>query len=185
MTAFQSAEKSLQDLLSLSGPAGRAGVNVIHELLRQPTSSFEMGVNGGTPIVFGWTNPLAAGRPAYLHRCLMSVVDNAPEDRDGFFTIAALTNGLLIELTDANGDVVQNWETDAAPIKRHVQFASLAGPDIVPDAGAGVSAYGMRWTFSKGTGRPLLVEPGGTFRISVRDNCSAILEWRTSIQGYY
>ena len=182
--AIQSAEQSLVEVRDLLGPKGREPANGIFAFIRNGSDSPEMDVDGGTPVAFSWTNEVAAGRIAYLTRTLITALGGATEDHDGFFSLAALTNGLLIDIRDENGTVVQAFETDSLPIKRHVEFGNLAGVDIDTDSGAGVSRYNIRWTFSKATGRPLLLRPGWSFRVTVRDALQTLTMFRISVQGY-
>ncbi len=182
---LQSAEKSLQDLYALLGPKGRQPASSVFKLLRDD-ASFEMNVNGSSSsVTFQWVNPLDAGRPAYLHRLLLGAFGGAVEDHAGFFTRAVLANGLLITVRDQDGAIQQDFDTTEAPIKRHVEFGTLAGVDVASDSTAGTSRFNIRWTFSHGASRPLLISPGWSINVEVRDDLTALAMLRMSVQGYY
>ena len=139
-----------------------------------------MGVNGSvTPADFTYT----ATAPCALERVLFSVVDNAGEDIDGFFTIAALSTGLTIQHRNSAGTVLQHFSTDVAAIQRHADFTNLAGVDVgaTSDTPA-VTRAGVRWTIGK-AGAKLRMEAGDVFGVTVSDDLSAILQFRTMAQG--
>lgn len=180
----QSAESALAELLDLAGPRGRAPTDGIFDLLRESGGSFEMAVNGTEPVAFEWINPEAAGRDAYLSRMLIAALGATAEDLDGFFSLAALEIGLLIDIRDQNGDVIEAFETDTAPIKRHVEFGQLAGIDVDSDSTANRSRFSIRWTFDKAMGRPVLIPAGASIRVTVRDDLASLAMFRVAVQGY-
>lgn len=141
--------------------------------------SAEMGVNGSvTPVVFTYT----ATTECSLERLNLAMVDAANEDVDGFFTLAALTNGLLIETYDSSDTLLQDFGTTAVPIKRHADLANLAGTDTAGSSSTpAATRFGVRWTFAK-AGAAINLRTGDYFQVTVRDDLSTI-GLRMMIQG--
>lgn len=139
----------------------------------------DMNVNGAvTPVVFKYT----ATAECDLHRINIAVLDNAAaEDPNGFFVIAALTNGLLIECYDSGDTLLQDFGTTDTPIKQHAELAALAASDIVAEDTTD-TRMAVRWTFDK-AGDALHLRPGDYFQISVRDNLTTIELLRMMLQG--
>lgn len=147
------------------------------------SDSIEAAVDGTTPVNFDYTAP--AGRVAEIERLNLTLVDDAVEDIDGFFTLAALTNGLLLQVLDIDGStVLQHFGTDEAAIKTHNDLGTLAGIDVLTlgDAVPAVRRFIVRWTLSK-AGSSLTLNSGMTFRMVVPDNLSALTQFRAMIQG--
>lgn len=189
---MQSAEKSLAELVLQAQSAVTSLATVvadiqpigadrmIFEFLKDSGDSIEMAIDGdASPTTFLYTAP--AGGVA-IERVNFQVVDGTFEDPEGFFALAALTTGLTIQLVRAAA-VLQHFGTDVAPIKRHNQFANLAGTDAdASTSAANVSRYSVRWTVSR-AGNPLRMEEGDTLEIVVADDIAALTEFRAMVQG--
>ena len=156
--------------------------DMVFEFFKTTAGSIEMDVDGSATAV-----------PFELHvrdssivisRILIEVLDDATEDIDGFFTIAALTNGLLIEVLGHAGETLQSFGTSDAGIKRHVDLGSLGGHDLLhtEDVPA-TSLFIVRWSLWK-SGKRLLLREGQTMRVTVRDNLEALTQLRFSAQGF-
>jgi len=159
---------------SIIGEANR----FVFEFLKTAAGSMEMGVDGGTPVPFLYT----ATQPTILTRCNFSMYDDALEDVDGFFTIAATTNGLKIEVKNSAGTVLQNF--GAIAVKRHADLNNLAGTDTSgAQATPATARMAVRWTFER-AGAALKLDTGDQFIITVQDDISALAQFRTMVQGY-
>jgi hypothetical protein len=97
-----------------------------------------------------------------------------------FGGIAALTNGIIITANDAADAVIHAFAP--ATIKKLNDFGLLAGVDVPVIASTGDDTWIGRWTLGK-AGSPLLLTAGQSVRILIRDNISAITEFRAMAQG--
>ena len=134
------------------------------------------------PLNFDFTVP--AGKVFETERLMVTCVDDAIEQITGFFTLSALTNGLLIQVIDGDGStVLQHFGTDVLPIRRHEDFAALAGNDISESSSLGNAArFGIRWTISA-AGSTMILYEGQTFRVVVQDDLSSLTQLTGVVQG--
>ncbi len=151
----------------------------LFQYLETPAGSVDMNVDGSsTPVEFHF----ASHELSHITRINWTHFDNAADDIDGFFSIAALTNGCTIQVRAADGTVLQHFGTDKVPLKRSVDFAALAGVDVRSDSGGSVSASAVRWTI-EAVGEELLLRPSQAFVFTVRDNLTALTQFRAMAQG--
>jgi hypothetical protein len=125
---------------------------------------------------------VSSGEVVAIERILFTTVDNSKEDADGFFSIAALTKGMLIQVKEG-AEILQHFGTDDIPIKRHADFNLLAGNDLVGEDAGGDGRFAIRWTIGR-SGRRLLLSPPQKFVFIVQDNLSTFIEIRALAQGY-
>jgi hypothetical protein len=109
----------------------------------------------------------------------------APTDKE-FCDIAALTNGLKIEVIDTDGSTVLLDFLAGTTIKENRDLVLLAGPDVVSDfANANNRHVFIRWTIARAfDGEPLLLSDNQHIQITVQDNISTVTEIWAMVQGY-
>jgi hypothetical protein len=111
------------------------------------------------------------------------IMSDAEIDFEKFGGIVALTNGLKIEVLDAEGTVTLDF-TDGQEIKTNADFGYLAGSDVVGAVAAGSleDFQIIRWTIGK-TGAGLFLEAGEFVRFVVQDPLNEITLFRVMVQG--
>lgn len=132
-----------------------------------PGASIEMAVNGSvTPIQFD----LVPGSAEIwrVARLVLQIVAPTAASPELFGSLAALTNGLLIEVRNAGGVLIDL--TAGAPIKANLDLA-LGWSTSIAD-----TIVGAEWLFAS----PLRIEGGlGEFlRLTVQDNLSTLTRMR-------
>jgi len=149
--------------------------STVFEFLKDGATT-DMGTTAGT---YSYTVP--AGKDFYLQRVNVTMID-------GTVTILkfggenALTNGCLFQVRDAGGTVLQHFGTDDVPIKRNIDFAALAGPDVPVEPAAGDDAFIVRWTVAK-AGEPVRISAGDSFNFISQDSLAGITEMNIMVQG--
>lgn len=152
--------------------------------------SRDMNVNGSvTAVNFKYVFKERGGEAASyirVQRLNMLAEDTAQaEVVTGFFSLAALSAGLLFQVLNSRGKVMQHFATDVEPLKSTADISALAGFDIggvSQSVAGGASAYHVRWTLAK-AGQPLLLYPGEAFSATVQDDLSALTKFRIMVQG--
>ena len=172
----------MDDALGSLHPAGtQEDHRPLYQYLKNG-ASIEMGVDGsGTVVTFEYTAP--TGEHAYIERSMWTVQDTKLVI-GGFFSLSALTNGLLIQIIDTDGTtVLEEFGSADAAFKKHIDLAVLSGlNDIRTDTVGNVGEFGKRWTLSK-AGGAMHLAPGQIFRVTVRDNIAALDQFRVMLQG--
>ncbi len=144
--------------------------------------SDDMNVNGSVTAV-NFDFEVATGKIFILSRINAQFRDNTKDIPNGFFSLAALGNGLLIQILDTDGTtVLQDFDTTADPLKNHADMIALAGVDVDTDSTANVSAGGFRFSIFK-TGSFMKLTAGQKVRVVVQDNLEAMQEFRFMVQG--
>lgn len=147
--------------------------------LKTQAGSSEMAVDGsGAPVEFSYTAP----RPTVIHRLNFVARAAAKAQPNGFFSLAALAKGLWIVHRGLDGGVLENFGTGDRPIMTTIAFGALAGVDVVSDTAQGQSSYGIRWTLAR-AGAPLIMPPGTSLVVTVRDDIDALEEFAVMAQG--
>ncbi len=90
-----------------------------------------------------------------------------------------LTNGILINVLDANNNVMLNLSS-VMPIKRNLDFALLSSSNINIDLNNDVILINWKLTDA---GSKLLLEENQTLKVTIQDNLSSLLFFNTMIQG--
>jgi hypothetical protein len=140
-------------------------------------------VDGTTPKHYDIRGP-AGKRDLYLER-VNFVIQDASMTYLTFGGLSALSNGMRVTLVDPNEVEVGDF-LDGQAIKKNGHWVWLAGVDAnLHVLGGSVSNYfSCRWTVSRGLGSALRLPTGWNLRFSVRDNISAMDEFRALGQGY-
>lgn len=156
--------------------------NFVYDHLHDAVAdSDDMNVDGSsTPVNFDFTVP--TGKVFLFTRFNAQFDDDKKDVPNGFFSIAALSNGLLMQIRDTNGTVLQDFDTTAAPIKNHADMIALAGVDVDSDGTANLSSGGFRFTITK-TGAAMKLTAGQVVRVVVRDSLTGLDELRFMVQG--
>ena len=156
------------------------------EYLVDENGSPEMNVIGteADPIEFKFVTP----RPVSVYRINLALSGTGKEIQNGFFMLAALTNGITIihrKSEPQGGETIHNFGTGLVPIRRHADFGTLAGVDVDSDGAANLSRFSIRWTLER-AGIPHTLQQGEEFAINIRDNLLAggIETMRAMIQGF-
>ena len=139
-----------------------------------------MAVNGSvTPISFTAGPP--SGKKWFISRILVTVTDTSMTWQD-FGGITALTNGMT--LTYKSEGTTYDL-LDGLPIKQNSNWTQYCY-DVELMEGPGIlDIVRVRWTFSNsGTFLVLNNANSDVFTSTVRDNLTALDEYRTVIQGY-
>ncbi len=164
--------------------AARPPQQRIDHYLRNAAGSVEMNVNGETTEVpFFFIVPGAPGAHGELVRLnvLLLASTVAPAD---FGSESELTNGLEITTRDVNGLETFDF-MDGLGLIKNADWTSLAGVDSAPTAAAGGAnpdLLAVRWTLMRG-GASVELKAGESFRVTVRDDISGIVQLRCKLQG--
>ncbi len=99
---------------------------------------------------------------------------------------SALTNGLKVELQDADSNVLFDF-MNGYTIKTNEDFDALAGVDTVVEPSAGDDSMPVRWTIARAIPRShgLVVDAGHKIVVTVQDNLTNITKFRAMLQGRY
>ena len=145
------------------------------EFLREPGGSENMGVNGSvTPVEFTYMVP--ANKILLLRRSFIELTDgNNPFGSQDFGALGALSNGVLIEIVKENGLIVEleNW-------KKNVDISSTMFDFENPFKDG---SYVGRWTYERDVGDFITLNPGDTYRMTIRDNLSGVDNFTTKLKG--
>jgi hypothetical protein len=155
--------------------------NFVFKFLRTGADSADMAVDGGTPVVFRYTVP--AGKVFELWRINWHIIDGSLR-ADGFGGLAVLGNGLLLRILKSDESAELDF-TDGMPLKRHSEFAHLAGVDLFPDTsgvGGADDALSIRWTIAR-AGRAMLLTAGQHIECVVQDDLSDLTHFQAMVQG--
>lgn len=153
--------------------------NQLYKLLADG-ATVDMSVDGSvTPVEFEYACP--ADNIVFIEDITLLIVDGGITPTK-FGGIAALTNGLLIECIDSDTTTVLHDFTEDKAIKKNADWALLAGTDRETTAAAGDDTEEVQWSLTSESG-PLLLTEGQLFRVTVRDDLSAITEMEIMVQG--
>jgi hypothetical protein len=131
----------------------------------------------GTPSIY----EVDVGIHWLLNRITLGLLGSNPTSVK-FGNIGALTNGVKIEIVDANGATLQDF-TGGRPPKRNADFNYLTGVDTVIELTVGLDFVRVRFTIAR-AGSDMLVVPGNKLRFTIQDDLSAIDEFRAMGQGF-
>lgn len=165
------------EAINQSKDIGHPPEKFIYSMLRDD-ASFEMAVNGslGSPVIFEYVAP----EPVLMSRINLQINDILPT-ADKFGGIAALTNGVLIQIRDTDDTTLIDF-SDNIGIKANHDFVLLAGIDVDIVSGGGVGLVAVRFTVSK-AGNLLRLETGQKFVLVVRDNLTGLDSFEAMVQG--
>lgn len=101
---------------------------------------------------------------------------------NGFAGLAALSNGCLFEIIDADGANVLLDFLDGVPFTTNDQITKLAGVDTISTFAAGDDFFQIRFTMQR-AGKKMRLTAGQRIRWTNRDNLSAITRFQFMVQG--
>lgn len=101
-----------------------------------------------------------------------------------FGDLSELANGCLVEVVHDDGTTVAHDFFPAEPWKRNADLILTGG--FVFEKGPGTSDFvGGSWDMAKSTnGRPIVLQPGQRFQVTVRDDLSALTLFRMMARGH-
>ncbi|NIM50757.1 MAG: hypothetical protein GTO22_16150, partial [Gemmatimonadales bacterium] len=174
---LKNATYYLEKLQSSIGFLSLPQDHVYTYLLRASDLAFDMSVDGsGTPQNFDYTVPAGTSyRRFQIARLNIMMLDNTIR-WDQFLGVGGeLTNGMLFQVLDDTGAVMQDFGTGVSPMKKTADFTALAGVDTVRALAVGDDMFPVRWTILK-SGNKMTLYPNWKFRCVVRDDLSSISE---------
>lgn len=132
-----------------------------------------------TPTSFFITPP--TGEIYVLERFLVQIRDALALSADDYGNLTALTNGIVVKVTDASGDVVEL--TDGMPIKSNADWAMHCYDSDPDNYGNGDNFIHVRWTFSK-AGYPISLTEGQSLVALMQDNLTGLVQHTFKVEGY-
>ena len=158
---------------------------LIFKFLRNAASSIDMNVDGSsTSVEFYWQVP--TGRAVEIMRITIVMIDAAMgyTEFGGFASV--LTNGLKVEVKDANNTTLIDF-FDGETIKSNEDFDTLSGGNSIIHPAAGDDALDVRWMISRaipGT-RGLTMDSGDKISVTVQDDLTGLVKFHWLVQGRY
>lgn len=150
----------------------------IFKWLRDSEGNRNANVNGSAePAIFEYTAP---EDHVDISRLIVTIVDEGKFQTAYYGNRISLTNGIKVEIVD-NGNLLDLL--DGETIKTNVGWASLCHDFTYFDIGIGNNMATMRWTFAKAK-YPLILFKGQTFRVTIQDDLTGLVEHFFQIQGY-
>lgn len=149
-----------------------------------PTGSDDENMNcdgSVTPGIFSYMVP--ANTTMQIARLNIAIID-AGAALGRFGGIPKLTNGVLIQCVDPNGLPILNLEGGrAVTANRDFLFVAGVDMDIIPAMVDGdVGVVKVRYTIFR-TGANMSLPAGESIRFTIRDDLTAIDEFRCMVQG--
>lgn len=149
--------------------------------LREVGTSEEMKVNGGGAAKkFYWRCP--ANQIWILQRLNFLMIDGAMSPTK-FGGLAALGNGLKIEILDTDQATVLLDFLEGETIVKNADFALLAGVDDQITAAVGDDIFKVRWTLAK-SGKPIRLTSQQYIQVTVQDDLTGLTSFRAMLQGF-
>lgn len=156
--------------------------NFVFKFLRTSADSDNMAVDGSsTSVAFRYTVP--ANKVFELWRINWHLIDSSIR-ADGFGGLPPRTNGLLLRILKSDESLELDF-TDGEGLKRHVDFALLAGVDVNTDTsgvGGAEDNVSIRWTVAN-AGRAMLLTAGQHIECTVQDDLSGLTAFHGMVQG--
>ena len=157
----------------------------LYKQLRNPLNgSSEMTVDGsGTAVAFEYTVP--TGKDVELHRFLFDLVDGAIKYGQFAGLATELTNGVKIEIIDADGTTVLVDFTDGHNVKSNSHWSHVAGIDSIIQPAAGDDGLPIRFSIFKANtdGFGMYLSEGRRVRVTVQDDLTTVSHFECTIQG--
>ena len=142
-------------------------------------SGTNLAVDGTTPVKFKHT--VEADHVHVIRRSNIIVLDPL-QTPTKFGGIAAIANGIKVEILAADGTTPIFDYTSSGTIKKNSDWKRLSGVDNVRVDAAQDDSRGIRWTMAR-SGGLLVMLPGQVFQVTVQDNLAAIEEITWDLQG--
>lgn len=133
-----------------------------------------------TPATFIVQPPV--GTVYHIQRAIIYLEDSGIINSGGYGGLSALTNGLNLEIHDADGFVAT---LTPLTIKQNTHWKRYAYDLNYSDFGAGNPSISSRWTFTE-TGIPIYLDgdKGEKFAVTVSDNLSGLVSHTILLQGH-
>lgn len=117
-----------------------------------------------------------------IHRMIIHIADNGKIESQLYGALPKLTNGVTVELRDADDSLV-HLLSNGEPVDHNCAWGALCYDMRIDDRGAGVDGFvNVRWTFEK-SGEPLRLTEGQYLQIIVNDNLTGLIEHHFMIHG--
>lgn len=156
----------------------RVAEGLVNEFLKLSGSS-AMNVDGSTPKKFTYTN---ATTDWILTTMRMTITDaNADIVADKFGGIAALTNGIKIEIIDTDGSTVLENLIGGDTIKQNSDFFFVGSYDL--HSGVTDGAIQVNIDFTEG-GAVFRILTDQIIQVTVQDDLTGITSFETFIKGH-
>ena len=184
------------DIVTIAGVAGAVEANGVYMVADKTTDAFVLNTTDGDPYgatITAYSGPgvaypvmavkPGAGENFHIERMNLIAGDATAPTSGTYLGIAALTNGIVVEVRNAAGLL---HTLTAIPVKSWADWGLNAGSDIpVSDGVGGNTDAVVRWTFSKGSGFKLLLngDEGEYLCIRATDTLAALVYQRAAVQG--
>ncbi len=158
--------------------------HVYGHLKNLSNGSIDMNVDGsGVAVNFDYVVPAGTVYDQFtLMRINFGLIDGAMQwGRFGGIG-SGLTNGLLLQVLDADDVVQQHFGTDMHPIQANEDFIVFAGVDSLVEPTAGDDAIPIRFSIFK-SGNPMTLFPNWRVRLVVQDDLRTISHFNAMVQG--
>jgi len=115
-----------------------------------------------------------------VNRVIVGIGDTAINNSGEYGSITALTNGVVIRITDTDGGSIQLLTPFA--ITTNGDYSRLSYDTLYNSLGNGNDYLTVRWTFAK-HGAPIVLEPGQYIEIELNDNFTGLANQTFLFQG--
>lgn len=150
--------------------------NILRQFLKNAEGSANMNVDGSvTPIRFFCLTPL--NKRLRVQKLNVIVMDEMM-DPNGFGSLPELSNGVLFEIVDAQGNLIFDL-CDGHPIVCNADWALVDGGELNRMIGAAKDLLAMRWETEDNT----ILLPGWCIQITIRDDLSPLTKFRAFLSG--
>jgi hypothetical protein len=123
-----------------------------------------------------------AGQVYILARMMVQIRDAGPISADNYGGLAALTNGVSVDVKDASGSLLDL--VDGLPVKTNAEWGAHCY-DSEPDTyGSGNDYVSVRWTFEKG--KHVIILRGDfaeRFAVTLNDNLTGLVAHTFKVHG--
>ena len=165
----------------MSASEGAKYLYRILDLVGDGSGAFDMAVNGSIVTQTFMIKP-GASEIITLERMNIAAASLNWNNATLYGTLT-LANGMRIYMGNDDGETIDY--TDQQRIKAWPHWGLFAGSDVPVEGNAGADSLLVRWTFSKGTGRPieLVGSQGDYLAIDVPDDMSGLDYQYAMVQG--
>ena len=165
----------------MSASEGLQHVYRILDLVGDGSGAFDMAVDGSSVVQKFMIKP---GPTEVFSLVRMNIAAASLNWNDAtLYGTLTLANGMRVYM--GNDDGVTIDYTAQQRIKAWPQWGLLAGSDVPVEGNAGADPLNVRWTFSRGTGKPieLVGAQGDYLAIDVADNMGGLDYQYAMVQG--
>ena len=124
---------------------------------------------------------------AHISRVLVSLSDSVVSDSALYGGLAALTNGVVIEVRDADDNVIYNITDVDEPVKTNGHWARYSFDTAVKvgDFPLGDDVLVVRWSFWKFMPQGITLMPGWSLNILLDDDFTGLVSHTFALQGHF